>query len=155
MLAGFCGSCLGLFLAAPLAFPQRGNARSAKIFARPRFQLGHHARSNFRMCCSKSVQVTHKICFKSYFARNLQAGLRNVLARLRANGAFSKRSLSIFGQSRGQREALTISGRRCCLSAEVETEARVQQPPKMRKISCVPATGGEKRPERATRQDIS
>jgi len=43
----FCGSCRGVLFAAPLGFPQRGNPRSGKIFARPRLRLGHRARSNF------------------------------------------------------------------------------------------------------------
>ena len=57
------------------------------------------------------------------------------LADFRANGAFRQSSLSVFGNPDARR---AISGRRCCLSAEVETEARVQQPPKMRKTFAVP-----------------
>jgi len=46
------------------------------------------------------------------------------------------KSLSIFGNPSGA--LATTLGRRCCLSAEREREARVQQPPKMRKISGGP-----------------
>jgi hypothetical protein len=54
------------------------------------------------------------------------------LASLTANGDFSQSSLSIFGYP-DAKQGLAISGWRCCPSSEVETEERVQQPPKIRK----------------------
>jgi hypothetical protein len=70
------------------------------------------------------------------------------LAIYRANGAFSQRSLSIFGNPKAAREDGNLGMAMLFEPYLLEQIGRVQQPPKMRKISGVSPAGGQKRTER-------